>query len=53
MFSVDMSTTTSHPFPRIGALCSSALSSAWQFLSGATVAITYFPRVLGNVSYWQ
>lgn len=43
MFSVDISTTISHPSPGIGALCSSVLSPAWQFLSHATVAVTYFP----------
>lgn len=53
MFSVDISTTISHPSPGIGALCSSVLSPAWLFLSHATVAVTYFPRVLGSVSYWQ
>lgn len=53
MFSVGISTTISHPSPGIcGALCSLVLSPAWQFLSHATDSVTYFPRVLGSVSYW-
>lgn len=52
MFSVDI-TTSSHPFPGICALCSLVLSPAWQYLLGATVALTYVPEswavsTLGN-----